>query len=344
MCRNGPQPGDAAYSRSVDDCIALDPLDMTPRKVILDCDPGHDDAIAILLAHGNPSLEIAAITTVGGNQTLDKVTRNARVVATLAGIQVPIAAGAEGPLVRPLQVGAEVHGETGMDGPTDLPEPAAALDPRRGAQVIVDTVMDHDPGEITLIPIGPLTNVALAARLEPRIVQRVREVVLMGGGLHAGNWSPVAEFNIRVDPEAAHVVFNAGWPVTMVGLDLTHQALATADVTRRIDALRTRPSRFVVQLIEFFAGSYRRAQGFEAPPVHDACAVARVIDPTIVEVERMPIDVELSGALTLGMTVADGRTPAPETCRTFAALRLDRARFWDLVVDALRTIGEGGAA
>lgn len=313
-----------------------------PRKVILDCDPGHDDAIAILLAHGNPSLEIAAITTVGGNQTLDKVTRNARVIATLAGIQVPLAAGANGPLVRPIELGADIHGETGMDGPTDLPEPAAPLDPRDGAQVIVDTVMSHDPGEITLIPTGPLTNVALAVRLEPRIVARVREVVLMGGGIHTGNSSPVAEFNIKVDPEAAHVVFNAGWSVTMVGLDLTHQALATAEVAQRIAALGTRPSRFVVQLIDFFAASYRTVAGFEAPPVHDACAVARVIDPSVVEVERMPIDVELTGALTLGMTVADRRMPAPETCRTFGALRLDRARFWDLVVEALQNIGEPG--
>lgn len=316
---------------------------MTPRKVILDCDPGHDDAIAILLAHGNRSLEIAAITTVGGNQTLEKVTHNARVVATLAGIQVPIAAGAGGPLVRPIELGAAIHGETGMDGPTDPPQPAVPLDPRHGVQVIIDTVMNHDPGEITLIPTGPLTNVALAARLEPGIVRRVREVVLMGGGIQSGNSTPVAEFNIKVDPEAAHIVFNAGWPLTMVGLDLTHQALATAGVVQRIDVLGTRSSRFVVELIAFFSARYRAVGGFEAPPVHDACAVARVIDPTIVEVERMPIDVELCGALTLGMTVADRRRPAPESCRTFGATRLDRDRFWDLVVEALQNIGEGGA-
>ena len=313
-----------------------------PKKVILDCDPGHDDAVAILLAHGNPRLEIVALTTVGGNQTLDKVTRNAQIVATVGGIRdVPVAAGAHRPLVRPIEVAEEVHGPSGMDGPTDLPEPAVALDPRHAVRVIIDTVMASQPGEITLIPTGPLTNVALAARLEPRIVDRVREVVLMGGAIETGNSTPVAEFNIKVDPEAAHIVFTAGWPVTMVGLDLTHQALATPDVVARIAVLGTRPARFVVELLDFFGRSAHRA-GFGGPPVHDACAVARVIDPSVVSVERMPIDVEMQGGLTLGMTVADRRGPAPDTCRTFGAVRLDPARFWDLVIDALAAIGPGG--
>lgn len=311
-----------------------------PRKIILDCDPGHDDAIAILLAHGNPEIELLAVTTVVGNQTLPKVTRNALAVARIAGItDVPFAAGADRPLVRALENAPDIHGESGMDGPV-LPEPAIALDERHAIDLIIDLVMSHEPGEITLVPTGGLTNIALAARKEPRIVERVKEVVLMGGGYHVGNWSAVAEFNIKIDPEAAHIVFNESWPVVMVGLDLTHQALATPEVVERIAAIGTGPARFVEELLEFFGTTYKDAQGFDSPPVHDPCAVAYVIDPTIVRTVKVPIDIELAGTLTLGMTVADFRSPAPADCSTWAATELDHARFWGLVTDALENIGE----
>lgn len=311
-----------------------------PRKIILDCDPGHDDAIAILLAHGNPEIELLAVTTVVGNQTLPKVTRNALAVARIAGItDVPFAAGADRPLVRALENAPDIHGESGMDGPV-LPEPAIELDRRHAIDLIIDLVMSHEPGEITLVPTGGLTNIALAARKEPRIVDRVKEVVLMGGGYHVGNWSAVAEFNIKIDPEAAHIVFNESWPVVMVGLDLTHQALATPEVAQRIAAIGTGPARFVGELLDFFGTTYKDAQGFDSPPVHDPCAVAYVIDPTIVKTVKVPIDIELTGTLTLGMTVADFRSPAPADCTTWAATELDHERFWGLVTDALETIGE----
>jgi inosine/uridine nucleosidase len=311
-----------------------------PEKIILDCDPGHDDAVAILLAHGSPAIELLAVTTVVGNQTLAKVTRNALAVARVAGIvDVPFAAGAARPLLREVEVAASIHGDSGMDGPA-LPEPAIELDPRHAVDLIIETVMAHEPGTVTLVPTGGLTNIALAARREPRIVDRVKRVVLMGGGVHGGNWSPVAEFNIVIDPEAAAIVFSAGWDVTMVGLDLTHQALATPDVLARVAEVGTGPARFVGELLEFFTRTYRDAQGFDHPPVHDPCAVAHVIDPTVVRATRMPIVVETAGTHTLGMTVADRRTPAPAGCRTSAALELDRDRFWDLVIDALERIGD----
>ncbi|SDC54552.1 nucleoside hydrolase [Streptomyces prasinopilosus] len=310
------------------------------RKIILDCDPGHDDAIALLLAHGNPDIDLVAVTTVVGNQTLEKVTRNALSVARIAGITgVPFAAGCPRPLVRAVETAPDIHGETGLDGPV-LPEPTLELDRRHAVDLIIDTVMSHEPGEITLVPTAGLTNIALAARKEPRIVERVREVVLMGGGYHEGNWSAVAEFNIIIDPEAAHIVFNAGWPVTMVGLDLTHQALATPEVAKRIAAVGTKPAEFVGELLDFFGATYKEAQGFEHPPVHDPCAVAYVIDPGVMTVRRAPVDVELTGGLTLGMTVTDFRAPAPADCRTQVAVELDRERFWDLVVDALERIGD----
>lgn len=314
-----------------------------PTRIILDCDPGHDDAIALLLAHGSPEIELLAVTTVAGNQTIEKVTRNALSVARIAGIAgVPFAAGCARPLVRAPQVAAETHGESGLDGPV-LPEPAIGLDERHAVDLIIDTILANEPGTVTLVPVGALTNIALAARKEPRIVPRVKEVVLMGGGTRTGNWTATSEFNILVDPEAAHIVFEEAWPVTMVGLEATHQALATEEVVERIRAIDTTPARFVVELLAFFRGAYRDSQGFEHPPVHDPVAVARVIDPAVVPVVRVPIAIELGGAHTLGMTVADFRRPAPEDCTTSAAVGIDHARFWDLVVDALERIGEPGA-
>jgi purine nucleosidase len=311
-----------------------------PRKIILDCDPGHDDAVALLLAHGSPEIDLVGVTTVQGNQTIDKVTHNALSIARVAGITgVPFARGAERPLVRPITTADEIHGKSGLDGPT-LPEPTIELDPRPAAQFIVDTVMAAAPGEITLVPTGPLTNIALAARLEPRIVGRVREVVLMGGGARVGNWTAVAEFNIIVDPEAAAIVFGEPWPVTMIGLDLTHQAIATPDVVAAIAAVGTGPARFVGELIEFFARAYKNQQGFDHPPVHDPCAVAYVIDPTIMRTDRAPIHVELSGGHTLGMTVVDQRAPAGPEVTNQVAFDLDHGRFWALVVDALERIGD----
>lgn len=306
-----------------------------PRKILLDCDPGHDDAVAMVLAHGDPRVEVVGVTTVGGNQTLEKVTRNALAVATAIGMtEAPIAAGCGRPLVRTPELAAQVHGESGLGGVV-LPEPVVALDPRHGVQLIIDTIMAADPGEITLVPTGPLTNIALAARLEPRIVERVREVVLMGGGQHIGNVTPVAEFNVHTDPEAAHVVFNEPWPITMVGLDLTHQALATPEVVADLGAVPGPVTDLLLSIIGFYASAYRDVRGFAAPPLHDPCAVAYCIDPSIVAAEPVPLDVELGGRLTTGMTVADFRRPAPEGCHTKVATVLDAGAFWAAVKGAL---------
>lgn len=312
------------------------------RKIILDCDPGHDDAVAILLAAGNPAIDLLGITTVGGNHVLEKVTRNAQQVCTVAGLtEVPIYAGCNRPLVRPVEVAEDIHGDTGMEiHGYDLPEPGVELADGHAVDFIIDTVMREEPGTVTLVPTGPLTNIALAARKEPAIVERVREVVLMGGGYHVGNWSAVAEFNIKIDPEAAHIVFNEPWPVTMVGLDLTHQALATDEIEDEIRALGTDVADFVVALFDAFRKNYRDSQGFEHPPVHDPCTVAYLIDPSVVSVRKVPLDVELDGKLTTGMTVADFRHPAAEDCHTQVAVDLDHRKFWDLVIDAIKVVGE----
>ena len=277
---------------------------MDKTKIILDCDPGHDDAIAMLLAWGNPKIDLVAVTTVAGNQTVDKVTHNALAVARVGNMQgVTFAKGSRRPIVRP-----ETENAPSMT--------------------------------ITLVPTGALTNIALTARLEPRIVERVKEVVLIGGGYHTGNWSAVAEFNIKIDPEAAFVVFNEKRPVTMVGLDLTHQALATPEVVAKIKALGTKPAQFVCDLLDFFGKTYKKEQGFDYPPVHDPCAVAYVIDPTVMTTKKVPVTVELTGTYTLGMTVADFRQTEYPNCHTQVAVKLDHTKFWNLIIDALKNIGE----
>jgi purine nucleosidase len=308
-----------------------------PTKVLIDCDPGLDDAIAILLAHGSPEIEIAAITTVAGNQTLDKVTLNARRIATIGGItDVPIAAGCDRPLLRGQITAGNIHGESGLDGPAYF-EPTVELSDMHAVDLIIETVL-ASPGEITLVPIGPLTNVAVAMRREPHIVDAVAGVVLMGGSYTRGNTTAAAEFNILVDPEAAAAVFGARWPVTMVGLDLTTQARATSEVVARIAALGSPVSRFVLDLLGHYDSAVRKVDG--APPlaIHDACAVARVIDPTLMTERPAYVAVELRGEHTYGMTVTDFKC-RDRQANTSVPTTLDSERFWSLTIDALERVG-----
>lgn len=309
------------------------------RKIIIDCDPGTDDAVAILLALGNPEIDLLGLTTVGGNQTLEKVTHNARVVPTIAGRSVPVYAGCGRPLLREARTAGDIHGDTGMAvHGYDVPEPTVPLADGHAVDFIIDTIMSHDPGTVTLVPMGPLTNIALAVRKEPRIVERVQEVSMMGGGYHVGNATPVAEFNVWVDPEAAKIVFNESWPLTMVGLDLTHQALATPEVEKQFAELGTDLGRFVVGLFGAFREAYSGSEGFENPPVHDPCAVARLIDPSVIGLRPAPLDVSTEG-ITAGMTVADLRAKAPKDCVQNVAVELDHEKFWALVLDAVRALG-----
>lgn len=308
------------------------------RKVILDCDPGHDDAIALLLAARSPALELRAVTVVAGNQTLPKTLNNTLRVCSFAGItDVPVAAGMSRPLVREQIIAGNIHGESGLDGPS-LPEPSIEAAPIHAVDLIVEEVLAA-PGEITLIPVGPLTNVASALRREPTLASKIQRIVLMGGGITKGNSTPVAEFNIFADPEAAHVVFESGVPLTMVGLDVTHQSIPGVVERERVRQIGSPVATLVDQLLEFFGRTYRQRFGFAGPPVHDACAVAEVIEPGIVRTQHVNVAIELRGGLTYGMTVCDlhgvtGRAPNADV-----GVELDRARFWDLLVDGLYRYG-----
>jgi inosine-uridine nucleoside N-ribohydrolase len=305
---------------------------------IHDCDPGHDDMVAMLLAAAHPRIDLLAVTTVAGNGTLERTTHNARAICSMAGIHdVAVAAGAPGPLVGSLRTASHVHGESGLDG-AEL----SAADVPLAAEHAVDLMarlLREAAQPVTLVPTGPLTNIALLLRTYPDLASRVREIVLMGGSTGAGNVEPLAEFNVHVDPEAADVVFSSGLPVTMCGLNVTHQTLATKAVLERLRGLGTPLADTVVRLLLFFRDRYRDIWGLPAPPVHDPVAVARVIDPELVRCEEAHVAVELHGTHTRGATVCDrfglrGRTP-----NASVAVELDTARFWDLVVSAVDRLG-----
>ena len=309
-----------------------------PVPTILDCDPGHDDMVAIMLAAADPRIDLLAITTVAGNGTLERTTHNALAVCALAGIRdVPIAAGAPGPLVGSLRTAAHVHGESGLEG-AELPEPDLELASEHAVELMARLLRERDQ-PVTLVPVGPLTNIALLLRTHPDLVPRIREIVLMGGSAGAGNVQPLAEFNIFVDPEAADVVFSSGIPVTMCGLNVTHQALATEEVLGRLTALGTPLADTVVKLLGFFASRYRELWGLQAPPVHDPVAVARVIDPSLVRCEDTHIAVELHGTHTRGATVCDRLGVTGRDANAKVALELDAPGFWELVVGAVERLG-----
>ncbi len=304
------------------------------HKIILDCDPGHDDAIAMLLAAHHPDIELVAITTVAGNQSVEKTTLNALKVCTLANIRdVPIARGCDRPLVRPAQFAAYIHGESGMDGPT-LPEADIELTPVNAVDLLIDLLL-NSAGDITLIPTGPLTNIATAMRTEPAIVPKIQAISLMGGAIALGNRTPSAEFNIWADPEAAAIVFDCGRPITMCPLEVTHQALATKEILASLRNGNNPVATFAADLLTFFGDTYRKNYGFSSPPVHDPCAVAAVIDPTIISVQMARVEIETTGELTAGRTVCDvyGRLGKQPNVRLGYGLAVPR--FWNMVIETL---------
>jgi inosine-uridine nucleoside N-ribohydrolase len=294
--------------------------------IVIDCDPGHDDAIAILLALASPEVELRAITTVAGNQTLDKTTRNALAVLEVAGrTDVPVAAGADGPLRRRLRTAAGVHGESGLDGPA-LPEVTATPVDGHAADFLAEML---EPG-VVLVPTGPLTNVALLLERHPDVCERLEAIVWMGGAVAEGNATPAAEFNAFVDPEAAASVFASGVPVTMIGLDVTHRALFTrAHAARLRDTGRA--GRFVAELHDFFQLFHDRSYGFEGSPIHDAMAVAHVIDPTLVTTRHVNVEVETESRYCDGRTVADLRGTTDRPANAHVGVDVDSPRFLELV-------------
>lgn len=301
---------------------------MAHTKLLLDCDPGLDDALAILLAHGDPELDLVALTTVGGNVALDTTTRNALQLREYLGFTaVPLASGAAGPLVRETKNAAEVHGVGGL-GDVILPSATLPLDERDAVDVIID-MLRAAPGDIHLVATGPLTNIALALRKEPRLVDWVASFVIMGGSFTRGNTTPAAEFNIYADPEAAAEVFAAGWQVVMIGLDLTLQALVDDAVKQRMLQLGTLGRDLVVPLATFWNDPQDPDWGGQA--VHDVCAVAYLNRPDLFTSVPARVEVETKGEWSAGMTVTDFRSTIPNA---LVPVKLDVDGFWDYVLES----------
>ena len=295
------------------------------QKVILDVDTGHDDMIAIIMASGLREIELMGIVAVAGNQTLAKTLDNTLKVCELIGENSPVFAGSDRPLVRPAVVASHIHGESGLDGPMFPPLNRHAQEPH-GVLFIIDTVLSH-PHEITLIPTGPLTDIALAIRLEPRLPSLVRNIVLMGGSMGRGNRTPFAEFNIFTDPEAARIVFDSGAPVVMMGLDVTLQVLLDEQRLDGFRALGTRTSRMFSDSMDHYVRSCR-ACGNEYPAMHDPCCVAYVADPTIFTLERHQVTVELHDPITTGKTCAK---PSSDPRAALVGTHVDVSGFWKLL-------------
>ncbi len=302
----------------------------------MDVDPGHDDAVALMLACGSPELELSSVTTVAGNVPLPKTTNNALRVLSLIGREdIPVAAGASSPLKRQLTTAENVHGESGLDGP-DIPDATFGPDNRDAVELIADTLRESSE-PVTLIPTGPLTNIATFLREHPELKERVSRISLMGGSIGLGNTTPAAEFNIYVDPEAAREVFSSSVPITMSGLDITHQAGAGPAERERLRH-SGRLGGVVAEFCEFFATTYKRIYGFDAPPLHDPVAVAAVLAPDLIETRPMYVDVECEGKLTRGETVCDFYGIAGKPPNAEVGIKLNREGFFELLCDALKKL------
>ncbi|MGL5552677.1 MAG: pyrimidine-specific ribonucleoside hydrolase RihA, partial [Plesiomonas shigelloides] len=308
--------------------------------IIIDCDPGHDDAIALILALASPKLNVLAVTTSAGNQTPDKTLRNALRILTLLGRHdIPVAGGAPKPLLRELIIADNVHGESGLDGPA-LPEPGFAPQALTAVELMAKTLRaSTEP--ITLVPTGPLTNIALLLSAHPELKAKIARIVLMGGSAGPGNWTPAAEFNIYVDPEAAEMVFSAGVPITMCGLDVTHAAQVMDEDIERIRAITNPIARTVAELLDFFMIYHRDPKwGFVGAPLHDPCTIAWLLRPELFTGIECHVSVETQGQYTVGMTVVDRYRLSPHEPNATVLLGVERQGFIDLLVEQLQAYSE----
>lgn len=307
---------------------------MEKRKIILDCDPGHDDAITILMAAAHPKIDLLGITIVAGNQTLDKTVVNGLNVCQLLGIDANVYAGMPKPLVREQVVAGNVHGESGLDGPVFGPLHRQA-EKTNAVNYIIDTLMASE-GDIILVPVGPLTNIALAMRMEPLIIPKIKEIVLMGGAYGTGNFTPSAEFNIFADPEAAHVVFTSGAPIVMMGLDLTNQTLCTLEIIERMEAVGNVAGKLFGDIMRFTLKSQFECFGLEAGPLHDATCVGYLISPEAFETQEMYVEVDSNRGPCYGRTVCDELNVLEQKANAKVGKKIDTETFWNLVEACIR--------
>ena len=310
-----------------------------PQSLIIDTDPGQDDAVAILLALASPEINLLGITTVAGNVPLALTQENARKICDLAGrTDMQVFAGLDRPLVRPLVTAEHVHGRTGLDGPV-LPDPETPLQEQHAVDYIIDTLRREPAGSVTLAPIGPLSNIAMAMQRAPDIIPRIRQIILMGGAyFEVGNITPAAEFNIYVDPHAAQVVFASGVPVIMMPLDVTHKALTRTDRVAALRAIGNRTGVAVAEMLEFFERFDEAKYGSDGGPLHDPCTVAWMIAPDIFNGRPCNVEIETASPLTMGMTVVDWWQVSSRPHNALVIGDLDADRFFALITKRLATL------
>ncbi|MDC7127159.1 MAG: nucleoside hydrolase [Spirochaetales bacterium] len=303
--------------------------------VIIDCDPGHDDAIALVMAFASKELDVLAVTTTAGNQTLAKTTANACKVLTLIEKQVPVAMGANNPMARELEVAPAVHGDSGLDGPV-LPEPAFEPVDEPSWELCRRLILESKT-PVTMVATGPLTNLGILFTKYPEVKDNIERISIMGGGIDHGNWTTAAEFNILVDPEAADIVFTSGIPVIMSGLDVTEKALIKKEEVEEIRAMGQTVPVFVAELLDFFF-KFHIEMGFDGAPLHDPCAVAYLMAPELFETVDYHVIIETEGKYTTGMTIADKRiNPDIEKPNAKVCMGLNRKKFIDLLKDVCRS-------
>lgn len=301
--------------------------------MILDCDTGHDDAIALMLASRHPDIELLGVTVVAGNQTLDKTLPNTLNVCDHLGLDVPVYGGMPLPLVRKQRVAGEVHGKSGLDGPVFGPRKKEA-EKENAVFYLIKTLMESD-GDITIVPVGPLTNIAVALRMEPKIISKIKEIVLMGGAYGLGNLSPAAEFNFLADPEAAHVVFTSGVKITMMGLDLTNQTIATMDIIERMEAIGNKAGKLFGDIMRYTFKS-QAINGLEAGPVHDVTAVMYLVHPEFFQVQPAFVEIDIEHGPSYGRSVCDMIGVLNKEANADVGIGVDLVPFWNEVERILR--------
>ena len=307
---------------------------MKKRKIILDCDPGHDDAVAIMLLGRNPMFDLLGITVESGNQTLAKTGRNALNLCQYLKIDVPVCLGASNPIIKEVEVCPAIHGESGLDGFT-FPDLKIKFDTRHAVDFITETIMNSNE-KVTMVTTGPMTNLALAIRMEPKILDNIEEVVLMGGSYNNGNVTPAAEFNIFCDPEAAYISFNSGLKVTMVGLDVTRKVLVLPEVVERMSKIDTDAGDLFTKLMIVFNENQKRVFGFDGAPLHDPVTIAYLIDPTLLDVDYVNCEIDISHGSSYGRTNCDIFNYLNLDKNTYVAKDINVEKFWDIIEEALK--------
>lgn len=311
---------------------------MEKRKIILDCDPGHDDAIAIMLAAKSPAIDLLGITVVAGNQTLEKTVGNALRVCQYLDLDVPVYQGCGQPMVRERRaVAADIHGQTGLDGPVFLPLDREA-EQQHAVLYIIDTLLKSG-GDVTVVTTGPMTNLGMAMRLYPEIVPKIREIVIMGGSYQLGNVTPAAEFNVNADADAAHVVFTSGRKLTMVGLDVTRKVLCLPAVMERMGRVTNAASRLFVELMTFYNTRQKEVFGWEGGPLHDPVTIASLIDPALLTTKEMYTQIDIRSEQSYGRTNCDFFNYLKQEPNSIVAIDIDVDKFWNIIEEGIRAYG-----